>query len=557
MAIIYWTNLAGTDFGTASNWSTDTVPGALDQARIADVAVDISSTHEETVLSLTLVDASLEVDGSLTMLEGTGFGENNAGLIVIADRGQLQAGGIIDNAGTIELNSTGDPARLFFTEPGTSLTLSGEGEVAMTDNANNLLDITTNIDNSISGAGSVFLSNNEKNGVIDASGTNNPLIINTSDQTLINAGTLEDTGTGGLDLSGTINSSGGLIEANNGGVSLVGVTLIGGTLKASGGGSFGVGGPNTFDGISAAVNNEGPLNLGAGSTLALEGIINNTGQMATVGGNIGIDAAGATIEGNGTISLTDDNLILPFAVSTIASNAASAKLTNVSNTIEGSGFIGNSGSNTLTLVNQAKGVIDGNNHIDPLIIDTGTKPVTNSGTLEATGMGELYIASPVTNSGGNLIANDGNLVAAAAVTGGKATIQGTGSVEFGAASGAATAFAAGSTGELILDAGAHYTGTVSGFGLTQSIDLPNVQFATVSKSYSSGILTVKDASGDIAKIKFSGSYTLASFNLNPDPDGSGGTLITDPLVVEQKLGNAPTTIAADTVLEVKVPDWAK
>ena len=43
--------------------------------------------------------------------------------------------------------------------------------------------------------------NNEKKGVINATGTFNPLAINTSDQTLINAGTLEDTGSGGLNLS--------------------------------------------------------------------------------------------------------------------------------------------------------------------------------------------------------------------------------------------------------------------------------------------------------------------------------------------------------------------
>jgi len=181
----------------------------------------------------------------------------------------------------------------------------------------------------------------------------------------------------------------------------------------------------------------------------------------------------------------------------------------VNNTIFGNGYIGNSGSNTLTLINQSKGLIACLNDVAPLVIDTGTNAVTNTGTLEANATGELYIASPVTNSSGKLIAY-GELVAAAAVTGGTATIEDAGTVEFGSASSAATTFAAGSTGELILDDGAHYTGTVSGFGTTQSIDLPNVQFATVSKSYSSGILTVKDTSGDIAKIKFSGSYWKAA-----------------------------------------------
>ena len=196
----------------------------------------------------------------------------------------------------------------------------------------------------------------------------------------------------------------------------------------------------------------------------------------------------------------------------------------------------------MTLVNQSKGVIDANEGAGayPLVIDTGTNAVVNSGTLEATGTGnELYIASSVTNSLGNLTANEGEVVAAGAVAGGGAIIEGAGIVEFGAASTANTRFAVASTGELILDDAVQYTGTVVGFGAntTQSIDLPNVQFATLSKSYleaspnTSGTLTVKDTAGDIAHIKFNGTYTLSKFTFAND--GNGGTLITDP-PVDQK-----------------------
>jgi hypothetical protein len=47
---------------------------------------------------------------------------------------------------------------------------------------------------------------------------------------------------------------------------------------------------------------------------------------------------------------------------------------------------------------------------------------------------------------------------------------------------------------------------------------------------------------------------LTTANFHPGNDGSGHLEITDPPVVEQKSGNAPATIAADTVLEVKMPD---
>ena len=73
-----------------------------------------------------------------------------------------------------------------------------------------------------------------------------------------------------------------------------------------------------------------------------------------------------------------------------------------------------------------------------------------------------------------------------------------------------------------------------GANTTQSIDLADINFATVKRSYApaspntNGTLTIKDGAGDVAHIKFSGTHTLASFNLQDD--GQGGVLITDPPV---------------------------
>jgi hypothetical protein len=533
MAIIYWTNDAGGDFTTTSDWSTGTVPGVFDQVRInaptleflhEAVQYTVTSSGNETVLSLTTIpNTILDITGGFfAMSEGTGIGAND-GQIDVGDGAGLVAGGTFDNTNSILIQSSGDTTQL---NQSTYLTLSGGGQVVMSDNANNEVDITTNVNNIISGAGTVYLSNNEKNGEIIASDPT-PLEINNDGQALINAGTLEATSNGKLDLYGTINdSSGGLIEGS-GIVVLDGVTIIGGTLDTT----HGVFNPlyvgtSTLDGITATVNNEGSLVFSY--VLALEGTINNTGSIASgIDSYMDVDAAGVTLEGGGTISLDESG-------SFIFSNAASAELTNVNNTISGEGFIGDNGSNALTLIN--KGVIDGNGS-DALIIDTGSNAVTNTGTLETVGtLSELYIASSVTNSG-KLIANGGDLVAAGVVTGGSATIESTGTVEFGAASNVGTSFASTSIGELILDDAAQYTGTISGFGAntTQSIDLPNVQFASATESYSGGTLTVKDTSGDIAHLKFSGSYKLADFTFAND--GGGGTLITDPPVTK----TTPTT----------------
>ena len=443
----------------------------------------------------------------------------------------MQASGTIANNGFIVLESTGDLTSLSpFFGPFT-LSGGGLGIVMLSDNSNNELDITTNVNNYIVGAGTVSLSNNEKKGVIEASGTN-PLVINSSDKTLINAGTLKATGTGGLQLDGIIDgSSGGLIMAASGAtVTLVGATLIGGTLSS--GRINDPGGNATLDGIKATVNNAAGMEIADNASLEIEGKINNTGSITIYFGLILIDGPSVALEGRGTIALDQSNAYQ----ANLVSNAAHATLINVGNTIAGAGLIGDSGPNTMTLINQQKGVIDalsgGGVAGGPLIIDTGANAIVNMGTLEAA-TGQLYIASNVTNSG-NLIANGGYLVAAGVVTGGTATIESTGALEFEIASSATTKFAAGSTGELILDDAGQYSGTVSGFGTntTQSIDLVGIQFASATKSYmpaspnTSGTLTVKDTSGDIAHIKFSGSYTLAKFDLTDD--GNGGTLITDP-----------------------------
>jgi hypothetical protein len=103
---------------------------------------------------------------------------------------------------------------------------------------------------------------------------------------------------------------------------------------------------------------------------------------------------------------------------------------------------------------------------------------------------------------------------------------------------------------------------VTGFGSdgNQFIDFTHINStgATVhytSKSSNGGVLTVMSGGHTVASINMVGHYTTADFH--PGNDGSGHLEITDPPVVEQKPGNAPATIAADTVLEVRVPDSGK
>jgi hypothetical protein len=92
-----------------------------------------------------------------------------------------------------------------------------------------------------------------------------------------------------------------------------------------------------------------------------------------------------------------------------------------------------------------------------------------------------------------------------------------------------------SGGMLQLDAGAHISGTVSGFHLGDEIDLRGLAFNASSSTLSwtqktsganaSGMLTVKEGT-QTQSFTLLGSYTTSNFSATSD--GHGGTLITDP-----------------------------
>ena len=82
---------------------------------------------------------------------------NNAGIMTISDGAMLPLSGIINNTGTVVLNSTGNETRLELTQH--EITLQGGGQVILSDSGNNFISgaipgvTLTNLDNTISGAG--------------------------------------------------------------------------------------------------------------------------------------------------------------------------------------------------------------------------------------------------------------------------------------------------------------------------------------------------------------------------------------------------------------------
>jgi hypothetical protein len=213
-------------------------------------------------------------------------------------------------------------------------------------------------------------------------------------------------------------------------------------------------------------------------------------------------------------------------------------LNNLSN-IVGAGRIGDDG---LTLKNGGTIASGETATVGPLVIDTGDRTVTNTGTLQSNFDSELYIDSPLNNTGGKLNLNRGIIVAARGATGGTASLFDA-SLEFGGPTTTNVQFNDPSfySSALVLDDSVHFKGTISGFAkisTTETIDLLDIDAGTVQKvSYTGGVLTLKDGLGHTAQLHFSGTYTLASFNIAPD--GHGGTLLTDPPVAPHAPPVAP------------------
>jgi hypothetical protein len=283
--------------------------------------------------------------------------------------------------------------------------------------------------------------------------------------------------------------------------------------------------------------NAGPMTMSDGAILPLGGTIDNTGTIAlnSTGDETDLEiiVQGVALEGGGQLTLSDNSQNVIFG------GASSATLTNVDNTISGAGQLG---QGQLTLINE--GTIDAS-ATNALIVDTGSNAIVNSGTLEATGSGGLVIDSAVENSG-NIWADGGNVTVNGAVAGnGTATISGSAMLEFAAASDSNTSFAAGATGTLKLDQAENFTGTVSGFGAGDALDLSDIASGanltvgyTANADGTGGTLSVSDGTHS-ASIALLGQFAASGFQVGSDagsgtmvsytpPDQGTGSLITPP-----------------------------
>jgi VCBS repeat-containing protein len=211
----------------------------------ADVQAHLSMDASDNAV-LTLADGQtitlVGVDASTLTEANFAFNENpvtnNAGVMSIGDGAMLPLGGIVNNSGSITLDSAGQSTTLQIIANG--MTLQGGGTVVMSDSDSNVIagttpDISlTNVDNSISGAGQIggaqLVLNNQ--GVINANGEH-ALIIDTGSAEIVNTGSLKSTGNGGLFINSALLNNGALL-ANGGDITLKGIVTGTGTAAIDG-----------------------------------------------------------------------------------------------------------------------------------------------------------------------------------------------------------------------------------------------------------------------------------------------------------------------------------
>jgi len=363
----------------------------------------------------TLANNSATLDGST---QGT---LNLSGPFKVVNASTAKLEGTINNTGSITVNGDGNYTYLQLVG---NTTLTGSGTVTLADSGYPLNFISggfalTN-QQTIQGSGEINTNSLINQGTINANNADNNLQIALGAAST-NTGTLESTNGGALLLYnnslnndhgtiravgagstvqfqyGTIQNSGGTIEATGGGAVQLssGVAIQGGTLTTDSGHSsiFETVANNsaTLDGSTAGtLTNAGSFVVVNGSTLNLNGIINNTGSITLKGdgNNTYLQLLGnTTLEGGGTVTLADSGNPLNFI-------GGSFTLTN-KQTIQGSGEI-----YTSSLANQ--GTVDANNADHNLKIATGTA-VINTGTLEATNGGTLMVYNDALNNSGGMI----------------------------------------------------------------------------------------------------------------------------------------------------------
>ncbi len=404
----FFTNIDGGSWNLPANWSTGRVPTAANT-----VLVQLSRGTQVTFDGASVAPARLLLSGAQLVvtsatLAGTVIQTATGGQVLFADRGSridgvtvaggstiavannqaVTATGVITDAGTIALGTTGNYTVLLTTG---ATTLQGGGRVAMGAGGDSRIQSNgattlTNVDVTIAGAGLIgddgtFTLVNQ--GVIDGSSATQALILGATAAPTVNAGTLQGTGAAGLLLRNTaVLNTGGTIQALNGGaVTLQSASITGGRLRSAGGTIAVADRGVVLDTVSLAQGDV--VGVNNNQAVTLRGVIDNAGTIAlnTTGNyTVVLSQGDVTLQGGGRV------VMAAGGDSRIQSNGATTLTNAAGNVITGAGLIGDDGN--FGFVNQ--GLVDGSSTQQTLILGSG-KSVVNAGVLRASVQGGLTL----------------------------------------------------------------------------------------------------------------------------------------------------------------------
>ena len=290
------------------------------------------------------------------------------------------------------------------------------------------------------------------------------------------------------------------------------------------------------------------LTIEAGAILNIVGGSLTVTEATTNSGLIEINSSGVdpTFAITGNISLLGGGEIWlrPPASPNPAANmiiaVGASTLTNVNNTIFGSGTIG-TGDGTLTLINDAAGTIDALG--GTLILDTG-HTINNSGILAAglvtavttaltgtaTGSGTLQIDDAVDNTGNLDAGHNSTLIVDGPVTDtGSATIGANAILEFQSSVSATQTIAyTGSPGTLALSDPTDFHASIIGLIDGDKIDLTDIAPSDIASATIEGstlvVLETTGAGGAALTFNIAGSLSGSYFSVQSD-GGVGSDLI--------------------------------
>ena len=421
-----------------NNWDTGMVPNGITEDAIVGAPSPTFFTSAVTLNSLTVgADGILNANWHMTFGGTATTTLDNMGTIIVGPGADFQLSAQANNSGSIEVNGVAGIADLQVASSGA--TLDDGGTVTFNHpNAriSGLSGATLNIaDQTLQGFGQIGSNTveliNATGGFIDANSAGNTLTIDTNAAGGVNQGTMQASSGGILRINGSnLDNAGSSIQALAGstvelsGTSGASANITGGTL--SGTGTFNVV-AGQFAGLTD-LTHSGTLNVENNAHLRLTGAINNTGNISVNStaqiADLQIQAAGATLDGGGTVTFTHP--------SSQINGAAGATLTIANQTLQG---YGNIGANTVELNNTAGGLINANSAGNTLIVDTSAAGGVNQGIMRASAGGILRInGANINNTGGSIQALAGSkieLTGGSDITGG--TLSGAGT--FNAVSG--------------------------------------------------------------------------------------------------------------------------